>query len=295
MTLSLTETLTRLVAALATAAALVWCLPGWVASVDPSLDDAARYVASQYREGDLVVLAGSARSYELERMGELPAIAAETLPYEAFRAQRIFVFGSGPAAASLSRTLEHKGFLLWQQQFGSEEVSLYRVASPVTVLRDFTADLTGVTVSVRKEGKERPCSLVGDRYICGKESWQQVHRVVETIGGEPLECIWSHPLPNAELLIKLPEVQGATHLAGWIAQSDYAASLPTGAAIEFEMSAVSLYRRFVSQRTTGRQEISQPLTGTEPGPVQLKIRSSDTGARHFCWSLAAVVQREDHR
>ncbi len=295
MTLSLTETLTRLVAALATAAALVWCLPGWVASVDPSLDDAARYVASQYREGDLVVLAGSARSYELERMGELPAIAAETLPYEAFRAQRIFVFGSGPAAASLSRTLEHKGFLLWQQQFGSEEVSLYRVASPVTVLRDFTADLTGVTVSVRKEGKERPCSLVGDRYICGKESWQQVHRVVETIGGEPLECIWSHPLPNAELLIKLPEVQGATHLAGWIAQSDYAASLPTGAAIEFEMSAVSLYRRFVSQRTTGRQEISQPLTGTAPGPVQLKIRSSDTGARHFCWSLAAVVQREDHR
>jgi hypothetical protein len=119
--------------------------------------------------------------------------------------------------------------------------------------------------------------------------------VVETIGGEPLECIWSHPLPGAELLITLPEVQGATHLVGWMAQSDYAASLPTGAAIEFEISAVSLYRRFVSQRTTGRQEISQPLTGAAPGPVQLKVRSSDTGARHFCWSLAAVVQREDHR
>jgi hypothetical protein len=295
MTLSLTETLTRLVAALATAAALVWCLPGWVASVDPSLDEAAAYIASQYRTGDLVVLAGSARSYELERMGELPAIAADTLPYEAFRAQRVFVLGAGTSAVSLARTLDHKGFLLWQQQFGSEEISLFRIAAPVTVLRDFTADLSGVTVSVRKEGKERPCSLVGDRYICGKESWQQIHRVVETIGGEPLECIWSHPLPGAELLITLPEVQGATHLVGWMAQSDYAASLPTGAAIEFEISAVSLYRRFVSQRTTGRQEISQPLTGAAPGPVQLKVRSSDTGARHFCWSLAAVVQREDHR
>jgi hypothetical protein len=295
MTLSLTETLTRLVAALATAAAFVWCLPGWVASVDPSLDAAARYVASQYREGDLVVLAGSARSYELERMGELPAIAADGLPYEAFRAQRVFVIGEGAAAVSLARTMEHKGFLLWQRQVGIEKVSLFRVASPVTVLRNYTADLGGVLVSVRKDGKERPCSLVGDRYICGKESWQQIHRVVETIGGEPLECIWSHPLPKADLLITLPEVQGATHLTGWIAQSDYAASLPTGAAIEFEISGVSLYRRFVSQRTKGRQEISQPLNGAAAGPLQLKIRSSETGARHFCWSLAAVVQREDHR
>jgi hypothetical protein len=134
MTLSLTETLTRLVAALATAAALVWCLPGWVASVDPSLDDAAQFVASQYREGDLVVLAGSARSYELERMGALPAIAADGLPYEAFRAQRVFVIGAGPSAVSLVRTLEHKGFRLWQRQIGIEEVSLFRVAAPVTVL-----------------------------------------------------------------------------------------------------------------------------------------------------------------
>lgn len=295
MTLSLTDTLTRLVGALATVAALVWCLPVWVASVDPSLDEAARFVASQYREGDLVVLAGAERSYELERLGALPAIATQTLPYEAFRAQRIFVVGRPASSTGLARTLEHKGFLLWRRSVGTEEVALYRVAAPVEVLHDFTADTRGLQVSVRRDGKERPCSLVGDRFVCGKESWQQIHRVVETIGGEPMECIWSHPLPKSDLLIRLPEVAGATHLSGWIAQSDYAASLPTGAAIEFEISGISLYRRFVSQRTKGRQEISQPLNSATEGPLQLKIRSSDTGARHFCWSLAAVIQREDRR
>lgn len=290
-----TDILTRLLGALATVAALVWCLPGWVASVDPSLDDAAGLVASQYREGDLVVLAGSERSYELPRLGALPAIAAESLPYETFRAQRVFVLGQAAAATGLRRTLEHKGFLLWERTVGSEEVALYRITAPVEVLRDFTADLRGLRVSVRREGKELPCSLVADRFICGKESWQQIHRVVETVGGEPMECIWSHPLPKADLLITLPEVSGATHLQGWIAQSDYAASLPTGAAIEFEISGVSLYRRFVSQRTKGRQEVNQALNSATEGPIQLKVRSSDTGARHFCWSLAAVVEREERR
>ncbi|MFT4703270.1 MAG: hypothetical protein ACI81R_000959 [Bradymonadia bacterium] len=256
----------------------------------------AQLVDDMATAGDLVVLVPESRTIDLHVFNGHDAIAVSRLPAEFQRVSRVFLVRDAWAQnPSTRRQLAARGTLLLSRTYGDITVDLFQLRAMPPALRSLDQQLASATVQiVPNDDAEAPydCTLEGDRFQCGEAEWTYVGPVTQTMAGEPHQCIWSHPIEDADLVITFPAVPGAERLVGWYGLSDYAAHLHDGGRVTLEVETGAAPQRFMARRIPGRQSIDTRVADPS-APIVLRVSAIQPGVRHLCWSLTALGNEPD--
>lgn len=272
------------------------CVLVWLATraaEPPAIAQAAEHVESLYVPGDLVVLFPQDRFPDLEFFDErIAAVAASQLPEELERFQRvILVRGRGVDAPVIRRMISARAQRLYTTDVASFSIDLYQLDDPETVLFDLSDQIETAEVHIEPRGEDPvDCPWMGTRFDCPDADWTWVGDSTEVFAGEPFRCVWAHPVDDAELVIRFPEVTG-THVTGWYGLTDYAVSIPDGGPVRMTLEAGDESDRFRAHRQTGRRSLRFALPEDYTGPLEMRISASRPGVRHFCWDLQVVDSR----
>lgn len=248
--------------------------------------DAARGVRM---EGDMVVLMEPDMRSRLLELGD-GAILTDDVPNAAISGYaRLIVVDRAttvlrPEAAFAGRRFER----LLERVSGDWRLRVYQL-HPVRQIRfDAFADLAEATVALVSNDDEAvaPCPWNGERFECPEAEWVYVGPKVDTVLGERVQCLWSHPVAGRSLRIEFPPTEGVQTYGGWIALTDYAASVPGNGRSNMRVtqggSVSQLWVRSSVQQRTVTMEIPEHDRNL---PLIVEFDTTTAGVRHLCWNL----------
>jgi hypothetical protein len=249
-------------------------------------------VESIANNGDLVLLTPRDRYPDLTLFApEIDAIASDTLPEEVTRFARvILVHEAEPEPRSLLRLLGDKAEIVEERAVGALRVGVFEIRQREIVRSDLGQTLQNASVWVEPDDTPRhECPWLVDRFDCPDADWTWVGPTTQTFEGQPVPCIWSHPVEDAELVIEFPNAAGATHVTGWYGLTDYAVAIADGSPVTLTLEADDQSRRFRAHRQRGRRPVRMALPEEYEGPLQIRISATRPGVRHLCWDLQFVT------
>jgi hypothetical protein len=255
--------------------------PGWSEIVD-----ATRGVRLS---GDLVVLMDPEMGTRLTDLGE-GAILSEDVPNAAFTGYaRILVVDRAsavirPDAAFAGRRFER----LLERTAGDWRLRVYQL-HPVRGIRfDAFADLAEANVALvsDEDGAEAPCPWNGERFECPEAEWVYVGPKVDTVLGERVQCLWSHPVPGRSLRIEFPPNEGVETYGGWIALTDYAASVPGNGRSNMRVTQGGSVSQIWVRSSVQQRSITMNIPEHDRNlPLIVQFDTTSGGVRHLCWNL----------
>jgi hypothetical protein len=276
--------------ALAASSMLLFAMGDELLDASPA-DRVTQFVLDVTGDNDLVVLNGRNRSWEVDRFAPRAAVATDRAVTDVTRFRRVVVVShESQTSTVVERALDQRGFRLWERRIAGERIAAYEVDvrdEMVARLPDLVLQAQ-VSVIDADDQKVADCPMVEGRFRCPGPDWVWVGPISQTIDGQLMPCVWSHPPEAGSLRIELPPMPGGTSVAGWIAQSDYAVGLADGAPVDFEIAFGSGTQGFKAHRMRGRIDVSVANHANAQAPVILKVTSRKPGARHFCWDLSVV-------
>jgi hypothetical protein len=182
--------------------------------------DAARTVARDFRDGDLVVVAPEwaaqvARPYLGERLQRLEDVARP----DTSRYARLWVLSIRGARAPEEARAEPDGSWL----HGAVTVRRLRLPAPARVHFDFVRQLHTARVSKVKGRQITECAwmrtsqgIAGGRFRCDpRVEWNRVDvQVLDDLDRRPHLGIWAHPVRDATIAIEFEDVPMGERIAG---------------------------------------------------------------------------------
>lgn len=256
--------------------------------VEP-LDAVADVLRMQARPGDLLILDDSSLYFDVARFEPLFTVAADRTPQDIEAFSRIFVVSTPDLTSSVQTSMTRLGTRLWEREIAGYRVVLYQTRSAEEVVSDLGVILPTARVDlVADDGTETPCPWTGSRFQCPGADWVYVGRTVEMIGGHPQRCIWSHPSDDATVRVTFASTEGASHVVGWYALTDYAVAILDGSRATLRLGAGAQERSFHAHRNRGRRRLEWALPGEYNGPLALEFTAERPGVRHLCWDLRLV-------
>lgn len=273
------------------AAAVVATIARRVDPVDSAIEPVAAMVTSIARDGDLVILVGRDRQFDVAAFDGVPAIATDRVPLEIGRFDRLIVVRAAEATESIVRTLRRDTRELLHTTVAGFDVSVFEVTEREFVVADLveTLDRARVEIDYDAEGSaDISCTASGPTHRCGLPEWIDVRTRVENFAGQPQTCVWTHPVDDATVRIEFDGIRGATHLSGWFGITDYGASIPDGARVSLVTRAGNSTERHGVQNTKGRRPFEHDLPEDFDGTVIFEVDAPRAGVRHFCWDVQAV-------
>jgi hypothetical protein len=161
-------------------------------------------------------------------------------------------------------------------------VQLCLIDSKKNMLWRLSENLRGVSAS----SPSGNCVSKGGANKCayGKENWEYLRREEHLFNGRARYCIWSHPVAQGALTIRIPKLVAGTYVLGaGIDDSGIRHELPAVGVkvIHPERGEQPLIK--VGEKA-GFRTYSLPAL-SQTGDLELSISVEKTGARFFCWEL----------
>jgi hypothetical protein len=161
-------------------------------------------------------------------------------------------------------------------------VQLCLIDSKKDTLWRLSENLRGV--SAKSAGAD--CVSEGGAKKCayGKENWEYLRREEHTFNGQTRNCIWSHPVAQGALTIRIPKLPAGTYVLGaGIDDSGMRDGLP---AVQVKVSHPERGEQPLIEvgEKAGFRSYSLPAL-SRLGDLELTILVEKTGARFFCWEL----------
>lgn len=280
--------LTLLAPLLGAAVLVAWS--AWRLGQPSDIEQAAAWVQSVAQPRDLVLVTPADRVLDLHHFDGLDVLSASTLPPELDRFDRVFlVRPTSDNPPGIQRMLGGRSRLLLAETFESEQVELFQMQPMPPLITDLSANIEQATVWVVEDDGERvDCPWNVDRFQCGDAPWTYVGATQQIFEGEPIPCVWAHPVDDATLHIEFRGVYGVERLNGWYGLTDYAVSIPDGRRVTLRVNAGDTERRYMARQVRGRTPIDVHVRGDDDGVVRLEVSSQSPGVRHLCWSLQAL-------
>ena len=195
------------------------------------------------------------------------------------------------ALETLLREVQRGRTQIFATEVGAFTVELWQSRDAAIHVADLADLLPTARVRLEPRGSEPiDCPWTGNGFVCPDHPWVRVEQVADNFAGQPLRCVWSHPAPNADLVIEFPRVHGASHIEGWYAHTDYAAEVYTGSRTVLDLEVDRGSRRFTAPRDRGRRSLQWRLPRRHDGPLTLRVHAERPDVAHFCWDLR-LVQR----
>ena len=130
------------------------------------------------------------------------------------------------------------------------------------------------------------CTSISNTKKCiyGTNDWEYLRREEHQFNGRKIDCIWSHPVADEEVVITVPKLTPGTYsFSAGIDDSGVRGNLPpVEVDIEFDSSTQPIQIRSGAER--GFRHHKLPEIKSKQA-LTLKIRAEKTGARFFCWDL----------
>ena len=256
----------------------------------PGLAEAAAHVESLALPGDLVLVTPSNRYPELTWFDEsLDVVAVDALPPDLERFTRvILVRPRGDTPPSMRRLLASRARLLLIEEVRHVTIEVFQLHDRDRVISDLAERLPQALVSFQPQlGDSVPCPWLGDRFDCPEADWTWVGPTVQPFDGQPMDCVWMHPIEDAELVVSYEGLTG-THVTGWYGLTDFALAAEDGGPVRMRLTAGDLTGRFRAHQERGVRPLRFALPEDHDGTLEITVSASRAAARHFCWNLQTV-------
>ena len=146
------------------------------------------------------------------------------------------------------------------------------------------------------DGTVTPCNQWRfGRWGCGLEPWIWVGPSEQVFRGQARPCIWAHPRPDSDLIIRFPDIPAGRRLSGRLGLADSAMAMETGASVSLLVRAGDAQDEFSVPNRPGMQSYQVRIPDGFDGhevDVEFSVRTENAAMRHFCFSAAMSGLRE---
>lgn len=162
-----------------------------------------------------------------------------------------------------------------------------------TVTFDLERDLPKAQVSVRRDGKDQPCTWsAGDqRFRCATDYWTFVGPYGGTSAGNARRCTWAHPVaPGATTILRWPDIAMGREVQASLGLVDDA---PAGAAVQLQV--LTGKTSILTLQSSDARDLDQQTVPVPAGPdkaeLRIELRSADHTLRMACLDVRMTDQR----
>jgi hypothetical protein len=255
---------------------------------EPGLREARALVRQLGRPQDLVVVLDGAQRSAQRRWGP-EALATESAPGPEDLPHRGRVVAAVPGDGAMAHEagrLRTMGRVLFEQTLAGWTVFVVQPWASEQVRFDLARLLPHARVRMQVGDDWVDCPWNGRVHQCAQAEWIHVGPSVQTLEGQPVPCIWTHPPHDGALEIVWDRLPPARTLSGWAGLSDYAASMRHAGRVTLQVHSGPSQRTVLLMRTRGRRTVQAPLS--PDAPLRLTFEATQEGVHHACWHLRAL-------
>ncbi len=169
-----------------------------------------------------------------------------------------------------------------------QKAEIRRVFDDGKIMRPDRFDVRPTYIRGEERGPDDE-GILKNRWLFSDNTWDTVCQSKQKSGGELRDCLWAHPVDNADLLITYPQVQLGSAISGATGITDLAARYRT-TSVYFQVYVDDL--KVLDQTHENRQGWNEFRVDTsqwagESHDVTFRISCENERWRHFCFD--AVV------